>query len=341
MKNGESSHDVVAPARLRPVEIANDSADAHGRCPGRPCTPSTRPRPAILALFLSVTALSLNGCGPRTLGFGGDALEPVVEVPPPMDAVLVSDLLRFFLDGDMEMHRGIADCYDGLCIHTDGERTDPPRIVFSLPRHYAFAGHHDEDISAHEDTIEDRNGIMIGDVSLGDKDLPDVPGVAIDRTVTGYGGWGEFHGFDSLYYDFVRGDRPQRMIQASIGGWASEGNPPVPRDGTWTWTGGAVGVGYSDITQDRVLTGNSELTVSLDEQLNEFLVRLDITDLEDVDTGTTYDPMVWANIPLRNGSFETFEVRGRFFGPNHEEIGGAFESRKAKIVGAFGASREE
>ena len=254
-----------------------------------------------------------------------------------MDAVLVSDMLLFFLDGEMEMHRGIADCYDGLCVQTDGSG----RIVFSLPEYFVFAGHHDEDISARKDTIEDRDGIMIGDVSFGDKELPDLPGIAIDRTVTGYGGWGEFHGFDSLYYDYVREDRPQRIVLASIGGWASEGNPPVPRDGTLTWTGGAVGVDYSDLPQDRVLTGNSKLTVSLYEPLDEYLVRVDITDLEDVDTGTTYDPMVWNNIPLRDGGFETFEIRGRFFGPNHEEVGGAFESRKAKIVGAFGASREE
>ena len=259
-----------------------------------------------------------------------------------MDVVLVSDLLRFYLDGEMEMDRGIADCYGGLCVQTDGER-----IVFALPEWYVFAGHHDEDISAREDTIEDRNGIMIGDVSLGNKDLPDLPGVAIDRTVTGYGGWGEFHGFDALYYDFVRydrdedRDRPQRMIEASLGGWASEGNPPVPRDETWTWTGGAVGVDYSDITQNRVLAGNSALSVNMFESLDEYRVRVDITDLVDVATGTTYDDMVWRNIPLRDGGFETFEIRARFFGPNHEEVGGVFESQEDRIVGAFGGTREE
>ena len=44
---------------------------------------------------------------------------------------------------------------------------------------------------------------------------------------------------------------------------------------------------------------------------------------------------------MRDGGFETFEIMGRFFGPNHEEVAGAFENREDKIVGAFGASREE
>ena len=252
-----------------------------------------------------------------------------------MDVVLVSDMLLFFLDGDMEMHRGIADCYDGLCVQTDGSG----RIVLNRPEWFAFAGHHDEDISAREDTIEDHNGIMIGDVSFGEKELPDIPGVAIDRTITGYGGWGEFHGFDSLYYDYVREDRPQRIVLASLGGWASEGNPPVPGDETWTWTGGAVAVDYSDITADRVLVGKSALSVSLHEPLGEYLAAVEITDLVDVATGTEYDDLGWEYLPLRDGGFETFEIRARFFGPNHEEVGGVFE--KDKIVGGFGGTREE
>lgn len=287
---------------------------------------------AIVALFLGVTALTLNGC--TTIGSERDELEPVIEEPPSMDVVLVSDLLRFHLDGEMEVDRGIADCYDGLCVQTDGER-----ILLARPEMFVFAGHHDEEISAHEDTIEDRDGIMIGDVSLGEKELPDVLGVAVDRTITGYGGWGEYVGFDSLYYDFVRNDRPQRMVLASLGGYASEGNPPVPPEETWTWTGGAVGVDYSDLTEDRVLVGNSALTVSLLEDWGEYTVRVAVTDLVDVAAGTTYDDMIWANIPLRDGGFETFEIRARFFGPNHEEVGGVFE--RDRITGAFGATREE
>lgn len=332
MGNGESVNNCVPRARSSQAEATLDAAGIRRPHSGGPVMSSTRPTSAILALFLGVAALSLNGC--TTIGDEKVELEPIAEAPPPMDVVLVSDLLRFFLDGEMEFDRGITDCYDGLCVQTDGER-----ILFSRPEMFVFAGHHDEVFSAHEDTIEDRNGIMIGDVSLGEKELPDILGVAVDRTITGYGGWGEYVGFDSLYYDYVRNDRPQRMVLASLGGWASEGNPPIPPDETWTWTGGAMGVDYSDLAEDRVLVGNSALTVSLLKDWGEYTVHVAITDLVDVAAGTTYDDMIWRYIPLRDGGFETFEIRGRFFGPSHEEVGGVFE--RDQITGAFGATREE
>ena len=260
--------------------------------------------------------------------------------PPEMDVVLVSDLLRYHLDGDMGVDRAIADCYDGICVQTDGER-----ILLNLPEWFVFAGHHDDKISAREETIEDRNGIMIGDVSLGEKDLPDIPNFATDRTITGYGGWGKYVGFDSLYYDYERKSTGheevtrQRIVEATVGGWGSEGNPPETFADTVTWTGGAVGIDYSVITADRVLVGDSELSVYVHARLGEFMVKVDITDMTDVATGTKYDDMSWRNIPLREGEFETFEIRGHFFGPNHEEVGGVFE--REQIIGAFAASRED
>ena len=34
--------------------------------------------------------------------------------------------------------------------------------------------------------------------------------MAVDRTITGWGGWGEYIGFNTLYYDYLRDERPQR-----------------------------------------------------------------------------------------------------------------------------------
>ena len=208
--------------------------------------------------------------------------------------------------------------------------------MFSFPEEFVFAGFHHEDIAAHEDTIEDRNGIMLGDISLENKMLPDIPGVAVDRTITGWGGWGEYVGFDALYYDYVRDDRPQRIVWATVGGYRSEGNPVGD---ALTWKGGATAIDYSDITENRNLLGDAELNLLFAESLDEFLVSVAITDLTDVVTGTTYDEMSWKNIPLREGGFEIFEIRGQFFGPNHEEVGGVFE--RDSITGGFAARRVE
>ena len=185
-----------------------------------------------------------------------EPMEPATPEVPPMDVLLLSDFLRFHLDGDMEMDRGFVDCYGGLCVQTDGER-----ILINLPEFYVFAGHHDEYITALEDTIQDRNGIMIGDVSAGMR--PDIPGVAVDRETTGWGGWGEYVGFDAIYYDYVRydedvgRDRPQRIVEASAGGYSSPGNPVGEN---LRWTGGAVAIDHSAITETRNLVGTRNLT---------------------------------------------------------------------------------
>ena len=96
---------------------------------------------------------------------------------------------------------------------------------------------------------------------------------------------------------------------------------------------------HSVITENRNLVGNAELNLQLYEPLDELFVYVDITDLTDVAAGTAYDDMSWNNIPLREGGFETFEIRGQFFGPNHEEVGGVFE--RDSITGGFAAKREE
>lgn len=125
-------------------------------------------------------------------------------------------------------------------------------------------------------------------------------------------------------------------MEASLGGYSSEENPSGEN---LTWTGGAVAIDHSVITENRNLIGNAELNLYLYEPLDELFVYVDITALTDVATGTIYDDMFWRNIPVREGGFETFEIRGQFFGPNHEEVGGVFE--RNSIVGGFAARREE
>ena len=306
------------------VRIAHDAPRARRPRSDRSRILSNRSTSAAMALLLGTAVASLSGCGGSSR-FDG-----------PMDTLLLSDAVRYYLDGEMEVNRGQTDCYGRGCVITDGAIT-----TIRVPEQYAFAGHHDEYISAHEDTIEDRNGILIGDVSFGEKELPDIPGFAYDRTSTGYGGWGKYHGFDALYYDYVRNDRPQRYVEASLGGYASRSNPV---SGPLTWTGGAVGVDHSDITVDRVLAGSSKVTVELNEPYSEYLgrdewlVRVHITDLADVASDDPYADMRFGPVPLYDGRFKNFQVHGQFFGPNHEEVGGVFQ--KDEITGAFGAIRE-
>ena len=51
--------------------------------------------------------------------------------------------------------------------------------------------------------------------------------------------------------------------------------------------------------------------------------------------------MIWTGIPVIDGGFATGadgdSIEARFYGPNHEEVGGIFE--RDEILGSFGATR--
>ena len=55
-----------------------------------------------------------------------------------------------------------------------------------------------------------------------------------------------------------------------------------------------------------------------------------------------YPVLIWENMPLRNGRFSQQRstgdyIKGEFYGPGAEEVGGVFE--RHSLIGAFGASR--
>ena len=54
-----------------------------------------------------------------------------------------------------------------------------------------------------------------------------------------------------------------------------------------------------------------------------------------------YDNMHWNDLVVRHGrfgdGFAGCNIEGRFYGPNHEEVGGIFE--RDDILGSFGARR--
>ena len=305
----------IASDRLRPAGGATDDSFV-----------SKAPRAsAAIGMALGLAAVALAGCAP----FGREEEEVVVEVPP-IDTVLISDFLRYKLGGEeIEMDRAGTDCYDGLCVTSDGER-----ILFTLPEHITFTGIHHSGTDGYEGLIVNRNGIMLRDLSIGEKVLPDYVGFATDRTITGWGGWGDYVAFDTLYYDYIRDGGPQRITWAQVGGYRSEGNPVGD---SMTWKGGATAIDRTDITEDRVLRGNAAVNLKYSERLEGTLLALSITNLTDVESGKGYGGFGWQNIPLRDGGFENRYLRGQFFGPNHEEVGGTFE--RDMIVGSFGARR--
>ena len=113
-----------------------------------------------------------------------------------------------------------------------------------------------------------------------------------------------------------------------------------PKTGSGTWTGSMVGVDVSNSsTRGNEIQGDARITI------DDFLtpaVDVLFSNVFDLWDDTSRNDMRWRNLSLTNGSFGSGsggnKINGKFYGPNHEEVGGVFE--RNRIVGAFGAKRE-
>jgi len=118
-------------------------------------------------------------------------------------------------------------------------------------------------------------------------------------------------------------------------GNAIETNPtPITRSATWN--GAMAGVDISDSPRlgNRV-SGDAIIGIA---DLARPQVDVAFTNIRDEDTGMSRADMAWNDLAVRNGVFNGARLRGQFYGPEHEEVGGVFS--RDGILGAFGAKRE-
>ena len=151
----------------------------------------------------------------------------------------------------------------------------------------------------------------------------------------------------------------------SIGN-AAGSNPDVLVGGAATWSGIMVGIRIAE--PDSFVRGDAEITVSLPGGNPDLLVDVEFTNMEDERTGVRFDNVSWEGLALKDGSFGVVPlsdgeadasrhparrgVSGRFYGQNHEEVGGLFSFRAPvaenegvggdihDVSGAFGARRD-
>jgi len=153
----------------------------------------------------------------------------------------------------------------------------------------------------------------------------------------GYGGWLDSSAFAIQRSTDARDAEDATVALAlatSIG--AAAGTNPV--SGTATWAGVMVGwdVG-SGPTRGNAINGHAGITVDF-ANADVDVAFTNIFDLETVLTRSS--PIEWTDIDIKRGVFHDApgSIQGRFYGTNHEEVGGVFE--RDDIVGAFGARRD-
>ena len=96
----------------------------------------------------------------------------------------------------------------------------------------------------------------------------------------------------------------------------------------------------ADSSTGYVLQGDAALNVEIGDTAG---ISLDVafTNIMNLDTGAALGDMRWSDLAVVVDGFArgsgANSIKGGFYGPNHEEVGGVFE--RDFIVGAFGAKR--
>ncbi len=197
------------------------------------------------------------------------------------------------------------------------------------------------DFELSDPTDDHRFFTSIGSIKMVDvRGRNEEAGVATD--FKNLGGWLEYSAFAVEVNSIVSGVFRGVDLRGTIFGLAyslGDATGTTPAFGNATWTGTMVG-GDTSSTANRGnrIMGDASLTFDLSRED----IDVAFTNIRDIDAGRQHRNIAWQNIPVTSGSFASdisfgTSIDGRFYGPNHEEVGGVFE--RNQIAGAFGAKR--
>ena len=206
-----------------------------------------------------------------------------------------------------------------------------------------YSGYPDYDIFGEEAEYEplgSEAGISVAAAAWDETD-PRRPGVGYGYL--SFGAWMEeslFLAIQTLAFHHAHDEVVVYLDIFSIG--ASSGTNPTPAGGSATWRGIMMGYdeGISGTPISRFETaelntylGEAEITIA-----NFAAPRVDVRFSNITNNFRFLRDVLWTDLPVTEGGFEGRGILGRFYGPQHEEVGGVFQFDQ--INGAFGAVRE-
>ena len=289
---------------------------------------------SVLLLSL-VVIMGLVGCGGGSSGSGSEMNTGMPEMPDQGSG----DSSRLEAEAETDAILRAADSLvvSGLTgTYTDEQGVSTPVYVEPICTTTQC------DFSA-LDFVVSLSNMQASTVDSQDTILPAFNGVSLaegsavkdDTSFRGFGGWLQQSYFASVHLDSQHGATRSEVIYGVSVGVASGTNPTM---GNATWTGAMTGYDVSHTGQrGNKIQGKADLTFDLGtSQLDVALTRV-----QDLDAGTHHADMTWAGVHVRGGAFDQGSqnnaIKGRFYGSNHEEVGGTFE--RNQILGAFGAAR--
>lgn len=132
---------------------------------------------------------------------------------------------------------------------------------------------------------------------------------------------------------------------------------PPTGTGSASWSGVMIGTDFLDSPDHSEepdwFLGDARVVI---DNLSDPAVDVELTNIQNQSDGPSREDITWDNLPLTDegiffqGEFVTSingvgargdeAISGGFNGPNHEEVGGQFISRRNNLRGSFGARRE-
>ena len=297
---------------------------------------------ASMACLLSLTACSGGGgssapafpVDPETANelTGADAPNFAnADVGPALDRILrssnslrVSDVLTRTAQGDFARVNTTCSTATSCVLRAGGVST---RVSLSTLVYGDGGG------NAERQAVATHRGVKLAQVRTSDES-DGTPFNAVS-----YGGWLAHSTFFVADHEFTGGDLRGTSLNYGLSVGDATGTNPISRDGSGTWTGVMVGADAGAAAQGHIIQGDAAITIA---DFSNPRVDVAFTNVYDLDAGSRRDNMTWDDIPLADGDFgkgtDGNSIEGRFYGPNHEEVGGVFE--RHRVVGAFGAARQ-
>ena len=315
----------------------------------------------LMFLMAAGLVLILSGCGGNTplMPMEPPPIDPAVEaalaelqaVSNISDSLLVSDLV-FTPAGESERLHGATSCRQTRCLSSVAGR---PFLQYGL------ASDDDPDFGAglsNDPVVEGGGFQQYRGVSLGgfserfyqrEEDMDSGVTIKVDTDVRSVEGWMQYSKFaiqiNSITDGFIQTRRYYRDFTGqryAVGSSVGQLSGTNPVEGNATWEGVMVGGKISDTPEiGDPLRGDATLTFDFADATLD-VTFTNVRTLSIAREPATYDDMTWENLAVRDGrfggGFDEPTIEGRFYGPNHEEVGGIFQ--RNRIVGAFGAQRE-
>ena len=153
---------------------------------------------------------------------------------------------------------------------------------------------------------------------------------------TAYGGWMVHNYFLAVWGDYSDPTYPSAEVGVGLSiGNATGTHPAVDA----TYNGVMLGVTTAEGgTQGDGVEGDATLEFSM---ANPGGAQMDVsfTNITNRETsGASYADIEWTDLEVQgDGTFDTGNIHGIFYGPSHEEVGGTF--KRDGVTGAYGAKR--